>query len=258
MAEQEQPTIGYLDKLDSTSPLTLFVPDLWFFSFNNVETQPDSWAQVIACLLLPLPNFNPNPDDSFECYEFRVWVNRICILDWLIKCKWDSTRKPVYSRKNRLYEPLGKFWKTVVNLCMECHSKDIGYPDAAHWFAAIFCENQIAGQSTNSGKDIDIQRFKQENSALKLQNLTGWDDFNNPFDGEATQKLIDIAIRKAERQDVWRKENYNPFLEARSGLVNLYRSPENVAIREIDGELFTTISSRAKKGNKAYKKIGVD
>ena len=248
----EHPTAARFIPMGPARTPTLLVQGLEFFSFNNVETHPDPWAQEIARILLPLPNFNPNPNDSFECYENRAWVDRLCILDWLIKCKWDSTRKPRFSRKNRLFQPQGEFWKTVVNLCMECHSRDISYPDAANWFAEIFCEGQLGGQSTNSGKDIDIRRFQGENSAL-----TNWDEFQNPFSGEATRKLINVAMEKAEYQDIFCKERYKPFLKARSDLVILYRSSEFVAVREFNGELFTTISSRAKKGNKTYKKIGV-
>jgi hypothetical protein len=247
-----QPTNAFLLKCGTQE--TLVVPDLFFFEFKQVETYPDPWAQEIARILLPLPNFDPDPNDSQECYEFRAWIDRICILDWTIKCKWDSTRKPIFPRKNRLYKPLGEFWRTVIDLCMECHSKDLEYPDSASWFSAIFCEYQLVGRSTNSGKDDDITGFQAENAALRKFEPG---EFNNPFDAKATRRLIAIATRKAHSQDVFLKERYRPFLKARSALVKLYKLPEFCAIREINGEMFGTVASRHKMGNKAYRKIGV-
>ena len=252
MTEKPESTDAFL--LKSGTQETLVVPDLLFFEFKQVETQPDPWAQEIAQILLPLPNFDPDPHDSHECYEFRAWIDRICILDWTIKCKWDSKRKPIFSRKNRLYKPLGEFWRTVINLCMECHSRDLEYLDAASWFSAIFCELQLAGRSTNSGKDIDIKRFKAENGVLRKFEPR---EFKNPFDGKATRQLIDIAACKADGQHIFLKETYKPFLKARSALVKMYELPEYCAAREIDGEMLRTLSSSLNMGNRSYRKIGV-
>jgi hypothetical protein len=175
-------------------------------------------------LILPMPELK-------DSVEFRFWLHHVCILDWLIKIKWDSTRKLIFQRKGPQFKPIAMLWRTVIDLCLELHPyvKEI-YPSAAEWFGVIYSELELGGLSTSQGKAIDLKRFKEENGKLR--------SFNNPFKQPATAKLIDIAILRAGTSDIFRKEKYNPLLKARAALTQLYSSPIYSAIKEIDGEIF--------------------
>jgi hypothetical protein len=239
---QEQPSEAFIYEG------MLYVPEIFFFGFSGVSTHPNPWAQEIARLLLPIPDFSLLlPEDSQACYIAREWFFHLCVLDWLIKCKWDSKRKPIFKKKSTIWRPVGEFWRSVVDLCMQCHGRETGYPDAATWFSAIYQERELAGKSANLGKDLDLKLFRQESGQLQV--------YENPFTQPATRLLIKIATEKAESSDLFRKDYYRPFLSARSALGKTYAMPEFVSIREIAGEFFSTASSLRRKGNKSYERV---
>ena len=120
------PKVG---KQKNTIAKTQAVPDL------PVIKHESSFDDMFRALM----RFDISAGDALEQKAFELIAGRWMLwLHWCVKKKWYSKHKiPTSPRFQKLYEPYGEVLHRTLELCIQCHTKNSGYADAAEWFGRI-------------------------------------------------------------------------------------------------------------------------
>ncbi len=179
-------------------------------------------------------------------------IHRLLILHWLIKLRWNSKHKVPYATKGLkdAHKPFGEVYKGVATIIQDCHFRQFGYSrDYTHpvqWFAGILSENAIEG-TFQGNKTEGIKHLQATTKKLR--------SYENPFDQERephTWKFAQTAIDSAQAHglDIFAKEQWRPFLAARSALAKHLDNSYFLSIRCKEEEK-PTISLPKTKGGRA-------
>ncbi|MGB3642554.1 MAG: hypothetical protein WBA39_33980 [Rivularia sp. (in: cyanobacteria)] len=195
----------------------------WDDALDSVQ----QWHQNIACN---------------EAQKQHLQINEIIYiiaLHWLYRKKYQSKHKiPGKLKHRKACEPLGDFLHQLLNLCSEVHTiSPFDYMNAGEWFKQIVFEMRygdvqaILSDEQEGGKTKYIDVVRGEISQLR--------SYKNPYDSSTsphTYRLLESAIRIAERSDIFRKKHYSPLIKAYAAWARELRENPTFEYWLVEGE----------------------
>ncbi len=220
------------------------------------------------------------PDIPLECVSVVLrgraltWINAY---DWLIKLEWNSKHeiKLPYQVKSAL-KAQGELLSRYLRLCERCHSISgfcnialTQYPTAAHWFSQIYREIMyLTVLEDIAQKEIEFHDESKRNIInLERRKLAAIKNNQNPFETNLyienltsfvpeMFKLLAFSGQLAQHLDQFKKNYWNPFLDAYANWIQEMEHPRWRTLKTENGKFYLIGSKRDKKPNVCLGDLG--
>jgi hypothetical protein len=161
-------------------------------------------------------------------FDLAEWLHRVMIVHWVIKKRFNTRHKiPLKKKYADTYKSMGTLYADVYRACERLHSFTNGkYRNAAHYFGMILKEQRVEGLNLGT-KRATLDGIKRENSYLSRGDDTEESPFD-PIDFPHTYEFFRLLIAMSNRNDILRKEVFEPLKKSRKAWATDYhKNPEN-------------------------------
>ncbi|WP_375449051.1 hypothetical protein [uncultured Nostoc sp.] len=190
-------------------------------TFNICSSKIESSVPEAWCLLLiDIQSLLKVAIRDFDAPLAVTMLNRLYILHWFIRIRWDGRHKiPLEKTNKNLFKAQGILYNYVANMAMECHfrgtSESLCYKTPVHWFTGVLLEDILYAKEV-CNKTEAIKEAKQCNRMLRK--------YENPFCKETQPncwRLMESSINWALNYEGAKefKKIWYGFLKARSEAV---------------------------------------